>query len=83
MATKAIKDFELANGIIFTDLSDDDAKKQITEDEFKEMQNEAFTSGRGFTQFRPDDRIKFLRANGYEVTRANIADGDLSTVEKQ
>ncbi len=83
MATKAIKDFELENGIIFLNLSDKEAERSVDSAEFEKLRDDAVAAGDStVTYFDPAPRIKFLKANNYPVTRENLANADLSTVER-
>lgn len=77
MATKKIKDFETERGVIITSLSDKEVERLVTEDEFNEIMETAENAAQS-CRYNPEDRLKFLRDNGYKITRANIADSSLS-----
>lgn len=70
---QSIELWEKEANLLFTNITDDGLKKEITSDEF---QNTIATSP--FIGMNHSDRIKFLKDNGYEVTRENMANPELS-----
>ena len=54
-----------------------DGSRKVTEEEFAKLLEE-----QGSTALNFEDREKWLQDNGYEVTRANMINASLSTVQK-
>lgn len=72
---KIITDIEIKSGFVARDpksLPDIDKV-----DEFVEHVIPLLNTGE-FVGVNYDDRVEFLKANGYEVTRENLIDGSLS-----
>ncbi len=72
--TKKVIDWEREKGVMIIDLGDLKQDSQITEEDFMKHFTKYNTHGVSF-----DDRIQFLKDNGYELTRANMMDSSLST----
>jgi len=72
--TKKIKEFELERGFIIKKLSDKEAERSVTLDEFNEILKENFGTSAGFD---PKGRIDWLKANKHAITRDNISDPTL------
>lgn len=74
MITKTISEWEAENGCIVINLNPSD---KLTEAQWNAIDiSDKF--GVNHT-----DRIKFLKDNGYEVTRDNMIDGSLSAKEAE
>lgn len=69
MVTKTIGEFEKQKNCI---LIGADPKKKVTEEEFDSYPAQKWG-------VMHDDRIEFLKANRYEVTRQNMVDPNLSS----
>jgi hypothetical protein len=68
--TKSLTEWERIKGCLVSDVS---PNKKMTEEEFDRLPGK---SGVNF-----NDREKFLRDNGYEITRANLIDSSLSAID--
>lgn len=73
---KTFIDWEEKLGVMVRDADEKTLKSKITEAEFRESWGAGIPSGVNHKQ-----RIKFLKDNGYEVTRENMLDGQLSVVQ--
>lgn len=81
MSTKAIKTWEKERGIIIV-ADDIDLDKRVTEDEINELITTKLNEGGGqIVGVNHEDRTQFLKENGYEVTRENLINGNLSRKE--
>lgn len=75
---KAISTWEKERNMLVTTVSD--PSKKLTEAEFLELiLDENGIPKPEVTGVNHDDRIKFLKANDYEVNRQNMVDPELST----
>lgn len=72
--SKTIAEWEREKGVMFLDARKHPVNKKVTEDEFMEILQTSEGEYRGVTH---DDREKWLKDNGYDVTRANMLDPDL------
>lgn len=72
---KKFEEWEKHFGLISKVYDPEKHKDTMTEDEFKEATMSNLDDVVGVNH---DDRIKFLKDNGYEVTRENMANPDLS-----
>lgn len=72
--TKTIEEYEKERSVVFVDI--EDTSKKITEDEFLVL-----IKTTTFVGVDHEQRTKFLKDNGYEVTRGNLTDTTLSTKE--
>lgn len=72
--TKKIIEHERTLGVMIVDLGKHADTDELTEDEFMELAD-GKTNSRG-VDF--EVRTKFLKANGYDVTCANMIDSELS-----
>jgi hypothetical protein len=70
---KPIKQWEAERGLIMPSISEDDAKTSVDEVTFDQLLIQ-----REHVGVMHEDRIKFLTAHGYEVTRSSMVDGNLS-----
>lgn len=75
MIKKSFEDWEKSTGWFAIDENKIKADSQLSEDEFI---NIIRTSEGQFTGVSYDDRIIFLKSNGYKINRANLIDGNLS-----
>lgn len=71
MSKKTIEELEIEKGYVI--LGDVDLKEKLTDEEFISL-----AETNGFHGVNFEDRIKFLKDNGYEVTRENLIDSSLS-----
>lgn len=71
MANKTIEQLEREYNIMTT--QEKDLSKKVSEDEFKEIISSGKFVGVDFKQ-----REKFLKDNGYKLTRENMINADLS-----
>lgn len=72
--TKTIGQHEKERNLLARDRKKYPAEKHLTDDEFTEM----FTSDiNNFAGCNHDDRIAFLKANGYPVTHENMLNSEL------
>ena len=69
--TKTVKQWEKEHNVIL--LADLSQAKKVTREEFRQSMIDD-----GFTGINFEDREKFLVDNGYEVTRKNMLDSNLS-----
>jgi len=72
--TKTMKQWENELNLVFSDY---DGKKKLTRQEVSNIQ-----LGGGAIGVDIEARTKWLKENGYEVTRENLVDFTLRTVEK-
>lgn len=72
--TKTMKQWESELNIVFNDY---DGKKKLTRQEVSNLQ-----LGGGAVGVDVEGRTKWLKENGYEVTRENLVDTSLQAVEK-
>jgi hypothetical protein len=72
--TKTMKQWESELNIVFNDY---DGRKKLTRQEVSELQ-----LGGGVVAVDIEERTKWLKENGYEVTRESLVDTSLRTVEK-
>lgn len=75
MADKSITDWERKKNVVLVD--HDDLDRVVSEDDFNKMVAEEQTVGVNFA-----DREAFLTDNGYELTRENLVNPDLSPRQK-
>lgn len=75
-STKTIAEWEREHGIMFKDARKYPGNKKLTDEEFRELYS---TNPDDWTGVNHEDREKWLKANGYELTRANMMDATLST----
>lgn len=73
--TKTMSEWEQVKGCIVTTATQDDLSDPMTEEEFDAIPK-LEKHGVNYS-----DRIKFLQDNGYELTRANMIDSDLSATK--
>ena len=74
---KTIEQWEKEKGLIVID--DIDPKQELSEAEFNKRYSFLGSNTVGVNH---EDRIQFLEANGYEVTRENMINSELSAKEK-
>jgi hypothetical protein len=72
MSLKAIKTWEKEKGVIVTTVKDENAK--VSEDDFNALLDDPKHKWLG-VQY--EQRLQFLKDNGYKPTRQNIADATL------
>jgi hypothetical protein len=77
MANKSLKTLEKERGVLFT--GDVDLSKRYSEEEMDELLASDPTKYVGVDH---EDRTKFLKDNGYDVTRENMVNSDLSARQK-
>jgi hypothetical protein len=73
---KTIGDFEKERNIML--IGDVDPSKEVTQEEFDEL----VSNPSDFKGVFHEDRAKFLKNNGYDATRANMLNADLSAKEQ-
>lgn len=73
MAKDIITPFEKQTGFVSKD-----PKRAATFKTVEEMQEDIPLNSNEYVGVNYDDRVKFLKANGYDVTRKNLIDGTLS-----
>lgn len=69
--TKTIESWERAIGVMLN--IDIDQDRSITREEFNDLMN-----AHGFTGVDHEQRLKFLQDNGYEPSRSNMRNHELS-----
>lgn len=73
--TKTIEQHERERNLMARDRKKYPADKKLTDDEFTEI----FTGDiNNFVGVNHEDRIEFLKTNGYPVTHENMIDSELS-----
>jgi hypothetical protein len=77
MAKKTLKTLEKERGVMF--IGDVDLSQRLSEEEMDELLAKDYTTYVGVAH---DDRTKFLKDNGYDVTRENMMNPDLSARQK-
>lgn len=70
---KTIGELEREKGVVI--LGDINPNEKISKEDFKNL----LLSPLNYVGVNYEDRIKFLKDNGYEVNRANLTDWNLST----
>lgn len=75
MATKTLEQLEKARGVLFT--TNMDLTKRYTDEEFDAL---LATKTSSYVGVDHEDRTKFLKDNGYDVTRENMVNPDLSGI---
>lgn len=74
MSSKKIETWEKERNILFLS-KDINPNKKVTEEEFEALIEE---NSSNFITVVYDVRLPFLKANGYELSRENLANGELS-----
>jgi len=78
---KTIAQFEEEKGMMFLDLTGINLKHKVTEEEFGELAaTDNYKNVRGVAF---DERKEWLSNNGYELTRANMLNPELPTVQPE
>jgi len=73
--TKTLEEWERQKGLVVRNLGSRKPGHQLTEEDFMTIND--------FVGVNYEDRIAFLKANGYEVNRANLIDSGLSTRQEE
>lgn len=76
-ATKTVSEWEQENGVIFTD-DNVDLKSKVTADEFEKLRQQHV-----WAAVNVEARTKWLKDNGYDVTRENLVNVDLPSKQAQ
>lgn len=77
---KTFEEWEKDRGLFAKDLGQFKSSKEMTQDEFLQL---FYANSGSFVGVNYKDRVKFLEANGYEVSRENlIADLSAKPVEE-
>ena len=79
MSKLTFEQWEEKIGIISDHFDPKTKDNKLTEDEFREL---AMPTNDSFRGVMHEDRIKFLKDNGYELTRENMCNPDLSAKPK-
>lgn len=72
---KKFSEWEVEKGFLVKEADDKQLNQKLTEQEFMDM---VVVDGRMPYSIQWDNRTQFLKDNGYEVTRENLGNVDLS-----
>lgn len=73
-SSKTISEWEKERGILFRDRQKFPANKKLTDAEI----DEAISDQTNHVGMLHDERVRFLKANGYPVTHENMLNSELS-----
>lgn len=80
MADKTFKEHEIDRGMFALDSKLYNTSKTMSREDFDKIVATNYSSFRGVSY---KDRVKFLEENGYEVTRENLIDPELSAKPRE
>ena len=75
---KTVEVWEREKGMMIVDADHTLLKKNLSADEFIKLSDH-----RGWRGVNYSNRVKFLQANGYEVSRENLMNAELSAISRE
>ncbi|CAB4152049.1 hypothetical protein UFOVP585_49 [uncultured Caudovirales phage] len=80
MVKKTFEEWEIVRGMYASDLERHKTDNDITLEEFTKIVEDNMSE---FVGVHLEDRLEFLKANGYETTRENLINADLSVRQSE